>query len=530
MGILEIVFNSRKFDLNDDVLMGFDNYFDKKSKDYNSFCLDEEDINPLQNFVAQIKSADSDSVIYVSIYGYEITNSKGEKSTYADALWIDTVLHISQIERYIEKSGVAEPINISFVGDSDECGNYKVWLIAQEENNPRIIELTDRASDVWHKAKEENDFASFCPILQELVEYNRKFAGYYDAEKAPYDALLNEYERGVDTQQLDVFFDTLRKGLVPLIRAIGEKPQIDDSFLHLEYPVEQQKAFADYLMEAMGLDRGHCGLGETEHPFTLEFNNKDVRITTNYDLHNVASSMYSVLHEGGHALYELGIRDDLQYTCLTGGVSMGVHESQSRFYENLIGRSRAFIGAIYPKVQKFFPAQLGNVTAEQFYRAVNKVEPSLIRTESDELTYCLHVMVRYEIEKQLIAGTLTAKEVPAAWAELYKEYLGVEVPNDREGCLQDSHWSGGSFGYFPSYALGNAYGAQMLHNMEQEFDVYGGVAHGDLSAVTGWLREKVHQYGHLLEPAEVVRNACGTFDAHYYLDYLTKKYTELYSL
>ena len=289
-------------------------------------------------------------------------------------------------------------------------------------------ELTNRASDVWHKAKEENDFASFCPILQELVEYNRKFAGYYDQEKMSYDALLNEYERGVDTQQLDVFFDTLRKGLVPLIRAIGEKPQIDDSFLHLEYPVEQQKAFADYLMEVMGLDRGHCGLGETEHPFTLEFNNKDVRITTNYDLHNVASSMYSVLHEGGHALYELGIRDDLQYTCLTGGVSMGVHESQSRFYENLIGRSRAFIGAIYPKVQEFFPAQLGNVTAEQFYRAVNKVEPSLIRTESDELTYCLHVMVRYEIEKQLIAGTLTAKEVPAAWAELYKEYLAWRFP------------------------------------------------------------------------------------------------------
>ena len=178
-------------------------------------------------------------------------------------------------------------------------------------------ELTNRASDVWHKAKEENDFASFCPILQELVEYNRKFAGYYDAEKAPYDALLNEYERGVDTQQLDVFFDTLRKGLVPLIRAIGEKPQIDDSFLHLEYPVEQQKVFADYLMEVMGLDRGHCGLGETEHPFTLEFNNKDVRITTNYDLHNVASSMYSVLHEGGHALYELNIDPAYDYTAVT---------------------------------------------------------------------------------------------------------------------------------------------------------------------------------------------------------------------
>ena len=381
-------------------------------------------------------------------------------------------------------------------------------------------ELTNRASDVWHKAKENNDFASFCPILQELVDYNRKFAAYYDAEKAPYDALLNEYERGVDSKQLDAFFDTLREGIVPLIRAIGEKPPIDDSFLHLEYPADRQKAFADYIMEVMGIDRGHCGLGETEHPFTLEFNNKDVRITTNYDLHNVASSMYSVLHEGGHALYELGIRDDLQYTCLTGGVSMGVHESQSRFYENLIGRSRAFVGVIYPKVQEFFPEQLGHVTAEQFYHAINKVEP----------TYCLHIMVRYEIEKQLIAGTLQAKNVPAAWAKLYREYLGVEVPNDREGCLQDSHWSGGSFGYFPSYALGNAYGAQMLHNMEQEFDVFGQVARGSLSGVTGWLREHVHQYGQLLEPAAIVKNACGEFDPHYYLDYLTRKYTELYNL
>ena len=391
-------------------------------------------------------------------------------------------------------------------------------------------ELTNRASDVWHKAKEENDFASFCPILQELVEYNRKFAGYYDAEKAPYDALLNEYERGVDTQQLDVFFDTLRKGLVPLIRAIGEKPQIDDSFLHLEYPVEQQKAFADYLMEVMGLDRGHCGLGETEHPFTLEFNNKDVRITTNYDLHNVASSMYSVLHEGGHALYELGIRDDLQYTCLTGGVSMGVHESQSRFYENLIGRSRAFIGAIYPKVQEFFPAQLGHVTAEQFYRAVNKVEPSLIRTESDELTYCLHVMVRYEIEKQLIAGTLTAKEVPAAWAELYKEYLGIDVPDDRQGVLQDSHWANGNIGYFPSYAIGSAYGAQYLLELSKVLDVDAVVRSGDLTPINNWLEEKIWKYGCMKNPVALFESVCGKFDPDCYVAYLEKKFTEVYDL
>ena len=241
-------------------------------------------------------------------------------------------------------------------------------------------------------------------------------------------------------------------------------------------------------------------------------------------------SMYSVIHEGGHAKYELGIADELQYTCLAGGVSMGVHESQSRFYENLIGRSLPFIQAVFPKMKEFFPEQLAGVTAEQFYRAVNKAQPSLIRTEADELTYCLHVMVRYEIEKQLIGGTLAVKDVPETWNRLYKEYLGVDVPDDSQGCLQDSHWSGGSFGYFPSYALGSAYGAQMLRNMEQDMDVWGPVSKGDLSGVSAWLREKVHRHGGLMEPADVVKNACGPFDPTVFADYLEKKYSQLYAL
>ena len=246
--------------------------------------------------------------------------------------------------------------------------------------------LTNEASDVWHKAKEGNDFASFRPVLEQLVAFNRKFAGYYDPDKAPYDALLGEYERGVDTAYLDQFFAAVRDKLVPVIRAIGEREQPDDSFLRLEYPAQGQRELAGYLMEVMGLDRAHCGLGETEHPFTLGFNNRDVRITTNYDEHNLASSLYSVIHEGGHARYELNIGDEVQYTCLAGGVSMGVHESQSRFYENLIGRSLPFIRAIFPRLQGIFPAQLGGVTAEQFHRAVNRAQPSLIRIEADELT------------------------------------------------------------------------------------------------------------------------------------------------
>ncbi len=390
--------------------------------------------------------------------------------------------------------------------------------------------LTNQASDVWHKAKEESNFELFRPLLEKLVAFNVKFAGYYDSTKAPYDALLGEYERGVDTAYLDRFFAAVREKLVPLIHAIGEKPQVDDAFLHQHYPIEVQRKFSDYLMEVLGLDRAHCTIGETEHPFTLNFHNKDVRITTNYHEDDLADSMYSVIHEGGHAKYELGICDEIQYTCLAGGVSMGIHESQSRFYENIIGRSRPFIRAIFPKVQEFFPEQLKDVTAEDFYRAVNKAEPSLIRTMADELTYCLHVMVRYEIEKQLIGGTLAVKDVPAEWNRLYKEYLGVDVPDDKHGCLQDSHWSGGSFGYFPSYALGSAYGAQMLHNMEQEMDVWGPVSQGDLSGVSAWLGEKVHKYGGLLEPAQVLKNACGEFDPAYYTDYLTAKYTELYGL
>lgn len=391
-------------------------------------------------------------------------------------------------------------------------------------------QLTNKASDVWHKAKENNDFAAFQPLLEQLVDVNRRFASYYDPDKAPYDALLNEYERGVDSVYLDRFFAVVRERLVPVIHAIGDREQPDDSFLHRHYPVESQRRFSDYLMDVLGLDRAHCSIGETEHPFTLEFNNKDVRITTHYNEDNMASSMYSVIHEGGHARYELNIADEVQYTCLSGGVSMGVHESQSRFYENIIGRSRPFIQAVFPKLQEFFPQQLCDVTEEQFYRAVNKAQPSLIRIEADELTYCLHIMVRYEIEKQLIGGTLAVKDVPETWNRLYKEYLGVDVPDDKHGCLQDSHWSGGSFGYFPSYALGSAYGAQMLRNMEKEIDVWGPVSRGDLSGVSGWLKERVHQFGGLLTPAEVVQNACGSFDPTVYTDYLANKYSQLYGL
>lgn len=393
--------------------------------------------------------------------------------------------------------------------------------------------LLNEAQNVWHKAKAENDFASFAPYLEKIVDYNRKFAAYFNPNMAPYDALLNEYEEGMNTATLDVFFATLREAIVPLVEKIGRKPQAqsDDGFLYRHYPIEKQRIFSDYLMEVLGMDRSHSTIAETEHPYTTNFSNKDVRITTHYYENNLVSSMFSVIHEGGHALYELGAEDRYNQTVLSGGVSMGIHESQSRLYENLIGRSRPFVHAIFPKLKELFPEQLSDVTEQQFYRAVNKVTLQPIRTEADELTYCLHVMVRYEIEKELIGGSLQVADVPERWNALYREYLGIQVENDTEGCLQDSHWSGGSIGYFPSYALGSAYGPQLLHKLEQDLpEVWQQVEKGDLSGVNGWLREHIHRHASFYKPQQLLEQVCGKFDPGYYTRYLERKYTSLYEL
>lgn len=409
--------------------------------------------------------------------------------------------------------------------------NYDQMFRIPAEDYVAYSVLVNDAQAIWAKAKNENDFTAFAPYLEKIVEYNRKFAGYYNSNLAPYDALLNEYEEGLNTATLDTFFAQLRGVIVPLVEKIRHAAPIDDSFLYKHYPVEKQRVLSDYLMELMGMNRNHCGIAETEHPYTMNFNNKDVRITTHYHENNLVSSMFSVIHEGGHALYELGCDDRYNYTALSGGVSMGIHESQSRFYENIIGRSQEFVSCIFPKLLELFPEQLEGVTAEMFYRAINKAEPSLIRTEADELTYCLHIMVRYELEKQLIAGTVTVDEVPAAWSRLYQEYLGVEVPDDTRGCLQDSHWSGGSVGYFPSYALGSAYGPQMLHAMQTEIgNIWQDVAQGDLSNVTNWLKEHIHQHAGFYKPGKLFEAVCGKFDPKFYTDYLTEKYTKLYHL
>ncbi|MBQ6074757.1 MAG: carboxypeptidase M32 [Lachnospiraceae bacterium] len=392
--------------------------------------------------------------------------------------------------------------------------------------------LLVESDDVWHRAKAANDFASFAPYLERIFEAKRRFAGYAAPEKDPYDYWLNDYEAGLTRQTCDAFFAAVRAGIVPLLQAVREAEPLSDACIRGDFPEPEQKELALYLMDLIGLDRGRVGLSTTEHPFTTSLGSHfDTRITTHIYRENVSYSLFSVVHEGGHALYETGAADDLAYTVLDGGVSMSIHESQSRFYENYIARSLPFVRTIFPKVRELFPRQMAGVTAEDFWKAVNKAEPSLIRTKADELTYCLHVMVRYELEKRLMAGDLAVRDLPAAWNALYKEYLGVDVPDDTRGVLQDSHWGGGMVGYFPSYALGSAYGAQILARMKETVDVDACLARGDLGPVNEWNREHIWQYGKLYPPAELLERVLGgPFNPACYVRYLEEKYRALCGL
>ncbi len=416
-----------------------------------------------------------------------------------------------------------------------------VYLLLKDIRQMRKIPMDEfvayqmllvEADDVWHTAKETSDFALFEPILEKIFETNIRFAGYCAPEKAPYDYWLNEYEEGASMESLDRFFATLRAHIVPLLKKTQAAPQLDNSLIRGHFAAEKQDILSHKLMELIGLDNEHVGLSTTEHPFTISFGSHlDERITTHYYEEDVSYSMFSVIHEGGHALYDTGSDDSLAWTVLDGGVSMGIHESQSRFFENILGRSRAFCDYIFPVIAEIFPEEMRGHTAEEFYRAVNRAEPSLIRTEADELTYCLHVMIRYELEKRVMAGELSVHDLPAEWNRLYKEYLGIDVPDDKRGVLQDSHWSGGSIGYFPSYALGSAYGAQYLRKMKQTVDVDGCLRSGNFAPINDWLRERIWRHGCTYRPNELFEAATGeNFDPTVFTDYLEEKFADLYGL
>jgi carboxypeptidase Taq len=428
--------------------------------------------------------------------------------------------------------------NLDQLGDQDfkvEIKNaYKDLRIVKKVPKDEFIAyqvLVSQGSQIWAKAKDNNDFSMFEPTLEKIVEFNRKFVKYLETpELKGYDILLDMYEEGFGVQEYDLFFNTLKEELVPFVLEVtkNNRQKFSRRLTKAVYPKDKQKEFSEYLIEVFNYDLKRGVLKESAHPFTSGVSTRDTRITTHYHEDNFTSSIFSTIHEMGHAIYEL--QNDPKYddTNLHGGTSLGIHESQSRMYENMIARSMAFWKTHYPKLVELFPKQLKDISVEEFHRFINQAQRSLIRIEADELTYSLHVMVRYELEKQLINGKLKVKDLPNKWKSLMSKYVGKRPTTDKEGVLQDIHWSGGMIGYFPTYALGSAYAAQMYQAMNKEIDIEKEIENNNIKAINEWLRKHVHQFAQSKTPKEILHICTKEdFNPTYYVDYLKNKFSSV---
>lgn len=388
--------------------------------------------------------------------------------------------------------------------------------------------LLSKSTSIWSKARETDDFERFLPTLEKIVAYQRKIVRYLQTpELKGYDVLLDLYEPGMTTKEYDIFFEDLRKELVPfvLIATSGKKP-LSRKLTKNIFPTYKQKQFNRNLTDIFNFDLTHGVVRTSVHPFTSNFSSFDVRISTRYVENSLESAIFSTIHELGHAIYEQNVDPALKDTNLSTGSSMGIHESQSRMYENMIGRSFAFWEVHFDNLKSIFEKELRNVSLLEFYQYINRAERSLIRTEADELTYPLHIMVRYEIEKLLISGKLKAKDVAKRWKRLYQEYVGIRPKNDKDGVLQDIHWAAGSFGYFPTYALGSAYAAQIYYAMNKSFNIENAISDNNIQKINDWLKIHIHQYGQTKTPKELMLIATGEpFSSKYYIEYLKRKFS-----
>ncbi len=391
---------------------------------------------------------------------------------------------------------------------------------------------SNRAYADWLRAKKAQDFSLYRDSFEKLIKYTREAVLSRDEKKATvYDSLLDDFEKGGSIEGLDAFFSALRSRILPLVRRIvAEGKPIREDFMTRPVPIPLQEKFSRYLLDIEGLRDTATVLMTTEHPFTTHFGPTDVRVTTHFYEDNFISNIFSTLHEGGHALFMQNEPQEFYENFAADHMSNAMHECISRFYENVIGRSEEFIAFVSPALRGMTGDTFADVSDRELYEAINVSRPSLNRMNSDELTYCIHIMIRYEIEKEFVNGGITVDEIPALWNAKYKEYLGLDVPNDEEGCLQDVHWTG-MFGYFPSYALGNAYGVQILRAMEKDFDVFAAVRAGELTKIRDWMKERVFSVASISTPDEwIVRITGEGLNVNYYLDYLEEKFTSLYEI
>ncbi|AXN37293.1 carboxypeptidase M32 [Peribacillus butanolivorans] len=397
----------------------------------------------------------------------------------------------------------------------------------------KFVILQSRSESAWEEAREKADFSIFQPYLEQIVAYTRKFVEYWGYEGQKYNTLLDMYEPGMTVDILDKVFNQLRESIVPLVKQIAEsKHQPETAFLYKEFPKEQQHQLNLRVLKQLGYDFKAGRLDETVHPFATGINRGDVRVTTRYDEYDFRGAIFGTIHECGHAIYEQNIAEELTGTLLDDGTSMGIHESQSLFFENFIGRNYSFWKNKYPLLKEYAPDQFADVKLDDFYRGINESKPSFIRIEADELTYPLHIMIRYELEKALFNGELEVKDLPEVWNKKYKEYLGIVPEDDAMGVLQDVHWSDGSFGYFPSYALGYMYAAQIKQAMLKDLPDFDDLlASGDIAPIRTWLNEKIHKYGKTKKPLEILKETTGEgLNVQYLIDYLESKYKEVYKI
>jgi len=394
----------------------------------------------------------------------------------------------------------------------------------------QLAKETSLAQAVWHEARAKKNFSVFAPSFRKIVDLLKEKADRIGFETHPYDALLDEYEPFMNSENVKNIFKPLQMGLTEILKKIRASNSIDTQFLSQNFSVKKQDEFGRMVLKDMGYFNGSGRLDISAHPFTITLGSNDVRITTRYDEASLFSGLFSDIHEGGHALYELGFSKNIQGNILATGTSLGIHESQSRMWENQIGRSYKFWEFYYPKLKELFKGELKNVGLDDFYRAVNNVSSSLIRVEADEVTYNLHIILRFEIEMLLINGDIDVKDLPKIWNDKMEQYFGIRPADDSEGVLQDVHWASGLIGYFPTYALGNIYAAQFYNKMKNEInDVEKEISKGKFNEILRWLRHNIHSFGSMYNAEELCERVTGEpLNSKYFLNYIDDKYKKIY--
>jgi len=451
------------------------------------------------------------------------------------------ILHEKFISRDFEKLllNIKKLSDAGKLNDNEKCIFKEVWREFEREKKlsiefvKELSRVCSKAQNIWAQAREKSDFKIFLPYLKKIVQLKRKEAEFVGFKNNPYDALLDTYEPYMTTEELSVIFEDLKGFLVPFLKKIKKsKVKINPDILKGNFPIKKQRDFNELIADRIGFDFQAGRLDTSTHPFTTNFNAYDVRMTTRFKNDELLHSLMSTIHESGHAIYEQGIPMENFGTPLGESVSLGIHESQSRIWENFVGRGMFFWKYFYVNLQKKFPNPFSKIKFNNFYKAINYVSPSLIRTEADEVTYNLHIIMRFEIEKELLDGSIEAKDLPKIWNDKIKEYFGIKVPNDSLGVLQDVHWSGGLIGYFPTYTLGNLYSAQFYYTAKRDIeDFEDKFSRGQFGQFREWLRENIHIHGKLYSANELIKKVTGeNLNSKYFIEYIKNKYSEIYNI